>query len=78
MDQLGFVETVNRLSECTVIRVTNAADGWLNASFGQTLGVSNGQVLSAAIRVMHQAALLDRPPIMQSLLEGIENKVSFG
>ena len=78
VDQFGFVETVYRFSEGVVIRVTDTADRWLNASFGQTLGVSNGQILPAAIRVMNQSALLDRPSIMQGLFQRIENKVSFG
>jgi len=48
VDQLSFVEAVYGFSEGVVIRVTDTADRWLNASFGQTLGVSNGQILPAA------------------------------
>ena len=68
MDQFGFVETVYRFSEGVVIRVTHASDRWFDAGFGQTLGVSNGQILPAAIRVVNQAAFLNRPSIMQGLL----------
>ena len=45
VDQLRFVEAVYGFSQGVIIRVTNTADRWLNASFGQTLGVSNGQIL---------------------------------
>ena len=78
VDQLRFVEAVYGLSEGVVIGVTDTADRWLNACFGQTLGVSYGQILPAAVRVMDQAPLLHRPPIMQGLLEGIDNKVCLG
>jgi hypothetical protein len=78
VNQLGFVKTVFGFRESVVIRVTDAADRWFDARFGQTLGVSNGQILPATIRVMNQPAPLDRPSIMQGLFKSIENKVSFG
>lgn len=78
MDQLNFVEAVYRLSECVVIGIADTADRWFDASFGQTLSVSNGQILPTAIRMMNQSALLNRPSIMQRLLKSIENKVRFG
>ena len=52
MDKFGFVEAVYSFSEGIVIRVTDAADRWFDASFGQTLGVSNGQILPAAVRMV--------------------------
>lgn len=51
MDQFGFVETVYRFSEGVVIRVTHASDRWFDAGFGQTLGVSNGQILGGFNRL---------------------------
>lgn len=92
VDQLRFVEAVYGFSEGVVIRVANNADRWLNASFSQTLVVSNGQILPAhclgralfnnvlkgAIRMMNQSALLDRPSFMQGLFQGIENKNCLG
>ena len=45
MDQFGFVETVYRLGEGVVIRVTDTADRRFDASLSQTLGISNGQIL---------------------------------
>src|SRR6056297_386021 len=78
VNQLGFVEAVYGFREGVVVAVTNAADRWFNASFGQSLGIANGQILPAAIRVVDQSALLDGPSIVQGLLKSIENKVSFG
>lgn len=42
IDQLGFVEAVNRLGEAVVVAATNAAGRWFDASFGRSLCVSNG------------------------------------
>ena len=78
MVQLSFVEAIYRLSEGVVIGIADAADRWFDASFGQTLSISNGQILPAAIRVMDQSPLLNRPSIMQRLLKRIENKVCLG
>jgi hypothetical protein len=40
VDQFGFVNTVYRLGEGLVVAVTNAADRWVDASFGQSPYVS--------------------------------------
>ena len=58
MDQLSFVEAVYRLSESIVIGIADTVDRWFDASFGQTLSVSNGQILPTTIRVMNQSGLV--------------------
>lgn len=45
---------VAHIGERIVIRVADATDPWLFASFGQPLGVLYGQILSAAIRPVNQ------------------------
>jgi hypothetical protein len=45
MDDLGFVEAVDRLGESVVIGVADAANGWLDAGLGQALGVFDRDVL---------------------------------
>jgi len=40
MDDFGFVESVDGLCQCLVIRVTDAADSWLDASRDACFGVS--------------------------------------
>ena len=45
MDDLGFVEAVDRLGESIVIGVADAADGRLDAGLSQALGVFDRDVL---------------------------------
>jgi len=59
MDQHGLIQAVDRFREGVAVRVTNAADRWLYPGLDQTLGVSNGQILPAAIAMMYQPALLN-------------------
>ncbi len=42
VNQFGFVETIYSFSEGVVVGIPDAADRWLNACFGQTLGKANG------------------------------------
>jgi len=77
MNELSFVEPVHRLGE-GVITVTDASNLWFDAGFGQTLGIANGQILPAAIRVLYQATFLNMLSVMQGLFKSIEDKVSFG
>jgi hypothetical protein len=45
VDYLGLVKTVDRLGECVVVAVADAADGGLDAGFCQAFGVSNADIL---------------------------------
>jgi hypothetical protein len=45
MDDLGFVESVDRFCESIVIGVADASDGRLDAGFGEALGVFDRDVL---------------------------------
>ncbi|GAA5665306.1 hypothetical protein Brsp07_03811 [Brucella sp. NBRC 14130] len=74
MDNLGLVKTVDRFGEGVVVTVADASDGRLDSSFCQSLGIANGHVLNAPVRVMHEAAAMSGTPIMKSLLQGIEDK----
>jgi len=74
MNQLSFVETAYRFREGVVVTVTDATDSLLDASFGQTLCISNGQILPAAIRAMNQSAFLDVPLNMQGLFQASSTK----
>jgi hypothetical protein len=47
MDHLSFVKPVDGLGECVVVAVADAADGWLDASFGQAFGVFDRDILAA-------------------------------
>lgn len=74
MDNLGLVETVDRFRECVVVAVADASDRGLNACFCQPLGIANGYVLNAPVRVMHETASMSGTPIIQSLLQSIEDE----
>ena len=77
MDDLSLVETVDCFGEGIVVTVADASDGRLDSIFCQPLGIADGHVLNAAIRVMHEAAAMSGTPIMKCLLQGIEDKASM-
>ena len=74
MDDLGFVKAVDRFGESIVIGVADAADGGLDASLSQALGVFDRDVLAAPVTVMDEAGARRRPPLMEGLLQGIQNE----
>ncbi len=45
MDELRLEQTIDGLSQGVVVAVPDAANGWLDASLGQALRISNGQIL---------------------------------
>jgi hypothetical protein len=73
-DQLGLVESVDRLGERIVVTVADAADRGLDAGLGEALGVFNRDVLNAAVAMMDEAAAVNRPTTMQRLLERVEHE----
>jgi hypothetical protein len=70
MDDLGLVETVDRFGEGVVVAVADAPDRRLDASFCQPLGLANGHVLNAAVRVMYEATPMNGASFMKCLLTG--------
>ncbi len=73
----SLVETVDRFGEGVVVTVADASDGRHDSSFCQPLGIPDGYILDAAIRVVHEAATMSGTPIMKSLLQGMEDKASI-
>jgi hypothetical protein len=78
MDHLGLVKAVDRLGQGVVIAVADTADRRLDPGLGQALGVLDRDVLAAAVAVVDEAAAMDGPPIMESLLQGIEHEAGMG
>ena len=74
MNDLSFVEAVDRLGASIVIGISNAADKGLNARFGLALGVVDADILRAPVEGMHEAAAMNRPPFVQGLLESVEHE----
>jgi hypothetical protein len=60
MDDLGFVEPIDRLGECIVIGVADAADRGFDAGVRQPLGISDRQVLRRSLESAG-ARSADRP-----------------
>src|SRR6202162_3667356 len=77
VDYLGLVEAVDGLGQGVVVAVADAADGRLDPGFGQALGVFDRDVLAASITMMNKPSTMQRPPVMQSLLESIEHKAGM-
>lgn len=48
MNDLGLVEAIDRLGEGIFESIAIAADGRLDACFGQTLGLSNADAVQGA------------------------------
>src|SRR5690606_31605980 len=60
--------------ESIVVGIADTADRRLDASFSQALGVLDGYVLTASVAVVYEPAAMDRPPIVQGLLQRIEHE----
>ena len=56
----------------------NAADRRLDAGFGEAFGIFYRHVLRSAIAVMNQATAMNWPPIMQCLLQRVEDDPKGG
>ncbi len=56
VDHLGLVETIDSLRQSVVIAVTDALDRWLDAGFGEALGVFGGYVLATTVGMMDEPA----------------------
>src|SRR5664280_407582 len=75
--QFGLEQAVERLGHGVAVGVAPAADGGDRAGLEQALGVADGEVLHAAIGVVHQRG--DAAPVAsagpQAHLEGVEGQV---
>src|SRR4030095_6733043 len=69
MNDLGLKQSDDRLSEGIVVRVADAAHRWFDACLRQALRITNRQILTAPVAVVHHAFGSGARP--QSLLQGI-------
>ena len=53
-DEFGLVEPIDRLGQSVVVGVAAGPNGVHDAVFGEAFGVSNRQILNAAIRMVNQ------------------------
>ena len=75
MNQFGLVQTVDGFGQGVVVAVALAANGGLNAGLGQSLGLADGNVLRAAIRVVDQTGIPLWLASIERLFQSIQNKV---
>src|SRR3712207_2922483 len=73
-DHLGLEQANDALGQRVVVGITDAADGGLDARDRQALGVPDAEILAPAVAVVYQATVLNRPAVVQRLLQGIEDK----
>src|SRR5690606_24299151 len=74
VDHLSFVEAVDGFGESIIVGIADTADRRLDASFSQALGVLDGYVLTSSVAVVYEPAAMDRPSIVQGLLQRIEHE----
>ena len=74
MNHFGLVQPDDGFGQGVVVGVAGAADRAVNPRFLQTLGITNRQVLRAAVAVMDQAISISAG--MKSLFQGIKHQVS--
>jgi hypothetical protein len=75
LNHFRLEEPDDRFSERVVVGVAAAADRWRDAGFCESLRVPHRQVLRAAVAVMHQVGDAGGAPIVNRLLERIEDEV---
>ena len=54
-DQFGLVQSIDRLGECIVVGITDAADRRFNTGLIEPVGVADRYVLRTSITVVDQA-----------------------
>jgi hypothetical protein len=67
MDQLCLVQPVDGFGQGIVVAVADAADGGLDARFGQTFGVFDRNILAAAVAMVNKATPMGGPaPVLST------------
>jgi hypothetical protein len=74
VNDLGFVEAIDRLGQRVVVRVADAAYGRFDPGFSETLGVLDRNILAAPIAMVDEATTIGGRSVMKRLLQGIQDK----
>src|SRR5438128_11423013 len=53
VDHFGLVEPDDRLRQGVVVRIADAAHRWFGAYFGESLGITNREILAAVVDFMY-------------------------
>ncbi len=73
LDELGLEQADDAFGEGVVIGIPDAPDRGVDAGLGEPLGVSDRQVLAAAVAVVDQLVSLGRRPLADGLVQGLED-----
>ena len=74
VNELGCVKPLDGLGECIVTARAETANRRFNPGFRPSFRISNRDILAAPVAVMDQAAAMQGPPVMQSLLQRIKHE----
>jgi hypothetical protein len=72
VDEFGLVKPDHGLGQGIVVAVSPATDGRFYTGESQALGVANGQISNAPVRVMDEAFTFVAQAFGDGLLEGVE------
>ena len=73
LDDFGLEQSDDGFSQSVVVAVPDASDRHVDAGDGEPLGVSDGQTMHGAVRVVGQRAHR-RTPLADGLVEGVEDE----
>jgi hypothetical protein len=75
-NDLGFEEADHALGQGVVVGIAPAADGRLDSRFGQSLGITNREVLNAPVAVVNKRAIRFGLPLADRLLQSVQGQVA--
>src|SRR5207247_1479822 len=73
-NDLRLIQPDHRFGERVVVRIPTAADRRRNARVGEAIGVAHREILRAAVAIMDQPVRCVAAPVIDRLLQGIEEK----
>lgn len=77
MDEFGLAKTVDRFGQSVVLAVANAADRRRDPGLGKAFCILDREVLAAAVAVVDQATMMNWPPVVDRLFEGIQHEAGM-
>ena len=73
LDDFRLEQSDDGFGQCAVAAVSDASDGHDDSGFGEPIGVSNGQILHASVRVVGQRSHR-RTSLANGLVEGVDDE----
>lgn len=76
-EHFGLKEADNAFGERVVVPVADAADRGLDPGLFEAFGVFDRDALNAPVAEMDQSLPMDRTPVVERLLKGIQHEASL-